>query len=65
MVTIAAPPLNLYTAKLQTQLGEALDELEAVTPRAVLFRAAGKIVSGGVDVSLFDAQGSPAEASKL
>ncbi|MEU3624806.1 enoyl-CoA hydratase [Amycolatopsis coloradensis] len=65
VLTIASPPLNLYTAELQRELGEAIGELEATPPRAVLIRAEGKIVSGGVDVSLFDAQSSAAEAKVL
>ncbi|WP_409495460.1 enoyl-CoA hydratase/isomerase family protein [Amycolatopsis sp. cmx-11-12] len=65
VLTIASPPLNLYTAELQRELGEAIGDLEATPPRAVLIRAEGKIVSGGVDVSLFDAQSSAAEAKVL
>ncbi|MEU9691326.1 enoyl-CoA hydratase/isomerase family protein [Amycolatopsis japonica] len=65
VLTIASPPLNLYTADLQRELGEAIGELEATPPRAALIRAEGKIVSGGVDVSLFDAQSSAAEAKVL
>ncbi|UMP05134.1 enoyl-CoA hydratase/isomerase family protein [Amycolatopsis sp. EV170708-02-1] len=65
ILTIASPPLNLYTAELQRELGEAIGELEATPPRAALIRAEGKIVSGGVDVSLFDAQSSAAEAKVL
>ncbi|HET6289955.1 MAG TPA: enoyl-CoA hydratase/isomerase family protein [Amycolatopsis sp.] len=65
ILTIASPPLNLYTAELQQELGEAIGELEATPPRAALIRAEGKIVSGGVDVSLFDAQSSAAEAKVL
>ncbi|MFJ8910209.1 enoyl-CoA hydratase/isomerase family protein [Amycolatopsis sp. NPDC102389] len=65
VLTIASPPLNLYTAELQRELGEAIGELEATPPRAALIRAEGKIVSGGVDVSLFDAQASAAEAKVL
>ncbi len=65
VLTIASPPLNLYTAELQRELGEAIGELEATPPRAALIRAEGKIVSGGVDVSLFDAQSSAAEAKVL
>lgn len=64
-LTIDAPPLNLYTAELQTQLGRAIGELEADPPRAVLVRATGKIVSGGVDVSLFAAQETKADAKRL
>lgn len=65
VLTIASPPLNLYTADLQRELGEAIGELEATPPRAALIRAEGKIVSGGVDVSLFDAQSNAAEAKVL
>ena len=65
VLTIDAPPLNLYTASLQSSLSSALDSLEQAPARALLIRAEGKLVSGGVDVSLFDAQGSPAEAKVL
>ena len=65
VVTVASPPLNLYTAELQDEFGVALTAIEADLPRAVLFRADGKIVSGGVDVSLFDAQGTRADAQRL
>ncbi|WP_432844766.1 enoyl-CoA hydratase/isomerase family protein [Amycolatopsis sp. CA-161197] len=62
VLTIDAPPLNLYTASLQRDLLEAITDLEARPARALLIRAEGRVVSGGVDVALFDAQGSPAEA---
>jgi enoyl-CoA hydratase/carnithine racemase len=62
VLTIDAPPLNLYTTELQDDLLTAISSLEAEPARALLIRAEGKIVSGGVDVSLFDAQGSAAEA---
>lgn len=65
VLTVDAPPLNLYTAALQAELGAALDQLAAAPPRALLVRAEGRVVSGGVDVSLFDAQGSVAEAKAL
>ncbi|WP_328610215.1 enoyl-CoA hydratase/isomerase family protein [Amycolatopsis sp. NBC_00345] len=65
VLTIDAPPLNLYTTELQDDLLTAISSLEAEPARALLIRAEGKIVSGGVDVSLFDAQGSPAEAKVL
>ncbi|MFQ6268447.1 enoyl-CoA hydratase/isomerase family protein [Kutzneria viridogrisea] len=65
VLTIAAPPLNLYTAQLQDELGEAVGLLEADRPRAALIRAEGKLVSGGVDVALFDAQASTEDAKKL
>ncbi|MFE0020263.1 enoyl-CoA hydratase/isomerase family protein [Amycolatopsis sp. NPDC059021] len=65
VVTIDAPPLNLYTAELHDQFVGAVAQLEASPARALLIRAEGKIVSGGVDVSLFDAQNSAAEAKVL
>jgi enoyl-CoA hydratase/carnithine racemase len=65
VLTIDAPPLNLYTAELQEELSGAIGVLERDEPRAALIRAEGKIVSGGVDVSLFDAQSNEAEAKAL
>jgi enoyl-CoA hydratase/carnithine racemase len=65
VLTIDAPPLNLYTAELHEQLIAAITEVEAEAPRALLVRAEGKVVSGGVDVSLFAAQAGPAEAKEL
>nr|WP_157233818.1 enoyl-CoA hydratase/isomerase family protein [Kibdelosporangium phytohabitans] len=65
VLTIDAPPLNLYTTQVQDELGEAIGLLEAEPPRAALLRAEGKVVSGGVDVSLFDAQADVAQAKAL
>lgn len=62
VVTFDAPPLNLFDAALSAGLTAAVGELESDRPRAVLFRAEGRVVSGGVDVSLFDALTGPAEA---
>ncbi|WP_092775487.1 enoyl-CoA hydratase/isomerase family protein [Actinokineospora terrae] len=65
VLTIDNPPLNLYTVELHESFAVALDELEARPARAVLVRAAGDIVSGGVDVALFAAQRSVVEAKAL
>lgn len=65
VLTIDAPPLNLYTAELHDRLVAAVAEVEEDAPRALLIRAEGKVVSGGVDVSLFAAQSGPAEAKVL
>ncbi|MGW4485427.1 enoyl-CoA hydratase/isomerase family protein [Amycolatopsis sp. NPDC004368] len=62
VLTIDAPPLNLYTTSLQHDLLTAIASVETDPARALLIRAEGRVVSGGVDVALFDAQGSPAEA---
>ncbi|MDL5159502.1 enoyl-CoA hydratase/isomerase family protein [Actinomycetospora termitidis] len=50
VVTIDHPPLNLYDRDLHTALVEAVTQLETGKPRGALFRAEGKVVSGGVDV---------------
>ncbi|WP_424186143.1 enoyl-CoA hydratase/isomerase family protein [Actinokineospora sp. G85] len=65
VVTVDSPPLNLYTAALREEFGDVLAAVEADLPRAVLFQARGKVVSGGVDVSLFDAQGTRDDAQAL
>ncbi|MFI5606850.1 enoyl-CoA hydratase/isomerase family protein [Amycolatopsis sp. NPDC051903] len=62
VLTIDEPPLNLYTTSLQSSLLDALSSLETTPARALLIRAEGRVVSGGVDVALFDAQRSAAEA---
>jgi len=55
VVTISSPPLNLFDERMQDALEAAVEELHASLPRAVLFRAEGRVVSGGVDVALFAA----------
>lgn len=65
VLTIDEPPLNLYTLELHEQLSEAIAVLEGTPPRALLIRAEGKVVSGGVDVSVFAAQDGPAAAKAL
>jgi enoyl-CoA hydratase/carnithine racemase len=65
VVTFDSPPLNLFDAAMSEALAAVLSELEASGPRAVLFRAEGRAVSGGVDVSLFAAQDGTAAAAGL
>jgi enoyl-CoA hydratase/carnithine racemase len=64
IVTFDSPPLNLFTRELEQGLVATLDELERDRPRGVLFRAEGRAVSGGVDVSLFAALAGPDEATE-
>jgi enoyl-CoA hydratase/carnithine racemase len=64
VVSFDAPPLNLFDAALQAGLLTTLEGLEAQPPRAVLFRADGRAVSAGVDVSLFAALAGPDEAAE-
>jgi enoyl-CoA hydratase/carnithine racemase len=63
VVTFDSPPLNLFDAELERELDEAVSELEREPARAVLFRAEGRVVSGGVDVSLFAALATSDAAS--
>ncbi len=65
VLTFSAPPVNLYSLELHVDLDRALDEIEAAPPRALLIRAEGKIVSGGVDVEQFQAQASKADTKTL
>jgi enoyl-CoA hydratase/carnithine racemase len=62
IVTFDAPPLNLFDTAMSDALDTAVRELEDDRPRAVLFRAEGRVVTGGVDVSLFAGLSGPREA---
>jgi len=53
VVTFDSPPLNLFTRAMGQGVEDVMNELEAEPPRALLFRADGKVVTGGVDVHLF------------
>ena len=64
-VTLDAPPLNLFDESVFAGYERALDEIEADPPRAVLLDAAGKVVSAGVDVKVFDAISSAEEGGRL
>lgn len=60
VMTIDSPPLNLFDQELMDELAAAVDELAAACaekqerPRGLLVRADGRVVSGGVDVHVFD-----------
>ncbi len=53
VITHDVPPVNLWNQETMDGFAAALDDVEADPPRALLIRANGKIVSGGVDVKLF------------
>jgi enoyl-CoA hydratase/carnithine racemase len=62
VVVLDNPPLNLFTAEVLNALEHVAAELQALTDpssprraRAVLVEARGRVVSAGVDVSLFRA----------
>jgi len=63
-LVLASPPLNLFDRALIDGLIGAVEEVAVDPPRALLIRAEGKVVSGGVDVELFDGL-TPAAASLL
>lgn len=54
VITIDSPPLNLFDDRMIEALGEAIASLASNPPRGVLIRAEGRVVSGGVDVHVFD-----------
>ncbi|HEU5141708.1 MAG TPA: enoyl-CoA hydratase/isomerase family protein [Solirubrobacterales bacterium] len=59
-----SPPLNLFDKAMFEGLRGAVDAVEADLPRALLFRADGRAVSGGVDVHEFEGL-TPEEGSRL
>lgn len=65
VLTFGAPPVNLYSLELHDELDRALDQIEASPPRALLIRAEGKVVSGGVDVAQFYARTTKADTQAL
>jgi enoyl-CoA hydratase/carnithine racemase len=65
VLTFSVPPVNLYSLELHDDLDAALDEIVADPPRALLVRAEGKVVSGGVDVAQFHARKTKADTLAL
>src|ERR1700743_3778630 len=53
VLTLAKPPLNLFDAAMMTAIDDAVRAVAASPARALLFRAEGRAVSGGVDVQTF------------
>lgn len=65
VLTFSVPPVNLYSLELHDDFDKALDTLAEQPPRALIIRAEGKVVSGGVDVSQFQARTSVADTKVL
>jgi enoyl-CoA hydratase len=65
VVTLSSPPVNLWDESVMAGYEAALDELERDPPRAALFDAEGRVVSGGVDVKVFAAIATATEAADL
>ena len=53
VITLDAPPLNLFDAAMMAGLAEAVAAVAASEARALLIQANGRAVSGGVDVNTF------------
>lgn len=64
VITLDSPPLNLFDKRMIDDLRSAIDAVAADPPRALLIRAEGRAVSGGVDVHVF-AGLTPEQASLL
>lgn len=60
LVILEAPPLNLFTERTFAAMAEARDEVASSGARAMVFRAEGKVFTGGVDVGrvFADVEGS-------
>lgn len=57
VLTLDAPPLNLFDRAMFDGLRAAVDGLVADPPRGLLVRAEGRVVSGGVNVQEFEGLG--------
>jgi enoyl-CoA hydratase len=64
VLTLDSPPLNLFDQAMIDELAAAIGALAAAPPRALLIRAAGRAVSAGVDVHIFEGL-TPAQGSAL
>ena len=64
ILSIDSPPLNLFDQQLMGELSDVVDQLARTPPRGLLVRAQGRVVSGGVDVNVFDGL-SPEQAATM
>src|SRR5215218_1259278 len=64
VLTFDSPPLNLFDQRMIDDFQAAVADVAAAPPRALLIRAEGRAVSGGVDVHVFDGL-TPAQGSRL
>jgi enoyl-CoA hydratase/carnithine racemase len=64
VLTLAAGPLNLFDDAMIAGVRGAIDDVASDPPRGLLIRAEGRVVSGGVNVNLFDGL-TPQDAGRL
>jgi enoyl-CoA hydratase/carnithine racemase len=61
ILTLANPPLNLFSDELISDLRTSVDVIKQAPLRALLIRAEGRVFSGGAEVSVFSGV-TPAQA---
>jgi enoyl-CoA hydratase len=64
VLTLDSSPLNLFDQRMIDDVKAAVADVAADPPRALLIRAEGRAVSGGVDVHVFDGL-TPEQGSAL
>lgn len=64
VLSFDSPPLNLFDQRMIDDFQAAIEDLAASPPRALLIRAEGRAVSGGVDVHVFEGL-TPEQGSRL
>jgi enoyl-CoA hydratase len=64
ILTLDSPPLNLFNRRMFDAWVGVVEELVADPPRGLLIRAQGRVVSGGVDVHVFEGL-KPSQAAAL
>jgi len=64
VLSFDSPPLNLFDQRMIDDFQAAIEDVAASPPRALLIRAEGRAVSGGVDVHVFDGL-TPEQGSRL
>jgi enoyl-CoA hydratase/carnithine racemase len=64
VLTFDSPPLNLFDQRMIDDFQAAVLDLAGEPPRALLIRAEGRAVSGGVDVHVFEGL-TPEQGSRL
>ena len=64
VLTLDSPPLNLFDQRMIDDFQAAVLDLDETPPRALLIRAEGRAVSGGVDVHVFEGL-TPEQGSRL
>jgi enoyl-CoA hydratase/carnithine racemase len=64
VLTLDSPPLNLFDQRMIDDVQSAIVDVSERPPRALLIRAEGRAVSGGVDVHVFEGL-TPEQGSRL